>query len=169
MSSLRMVLWQTIGQSMFACTLHNAYKYRTWLLKRFGMKCGYRVRARRNVRFTNPWNIEAGDLTIFGDCAVVNATKKIVLGKRCVVSQYAMLITTSGDTKTQGRTLREGSITIEDDCWVATDAIVMPGSHIEQGVVVGARGLVEGRLPKWTICTGEPAVSRGERVLYAQK
>jgi acetyltransferase-like isoleucine patch superfamily enzyme len=42
----------------------------------------------------------------------------------------------------------------------------MPGSHIESGVVVGARSLVDGHLPKWKICIGEPAIPRTERVLY---
>jgi putative colanic acid biosynthesis acetyltransferase WcaF len=77
-----------------------------------------------------------------------------------------MLTTVTGDCETAGRTKRRGGITIEDDCWVATDTVVMPGSHIESGVVVGARSLVDGHLPKWKICIGEPAIPRTERVLY---
>jgi acetyltransferase-like isoleucine patch superfamily enzyme len=42
----------------------------------------------------------------------------------------------------------------------------MPNSHIESGVIVGARSLVDGNLPAWKICTGEPAEPRTERVLY---
>tara|TARA_B100001964_G_scaffold209262_1_gene242640 strand:- start:41 stop:1153 length:1113 start_codon:yes stop_codon:yes gene_type:complete len=80
-----------------------------------------------------------------------------------------MLLTVCGDYKTAGKTKLRGSITIEEDCWVATDTVVMPEAHIEQGVVVGARGLVEGKLPKWKICTGEPAVARAERVLYVHE
>ena len=110
----------------------------------------------------------ADDLVIFGDCATVRASEPITIGKRCVISQYATLITEVGETSTGGKTKRVDAITIEDDVWVATDAIVMPGSHIESGVVVGARSMVDGRLPKWTICTGEPAAPRTERVLYEQ-
>jgi glycosyltransferase involved in cell wall biosynthesis len=132
------------------------------------MRCGRAVRVRRSVRINKPWNLEADDLSLFGDDVFINADKPIRVGKRCVVSQHARLITRAGDPETRGKTDRTGSITIENDCWIAADIIVMPGSHIEEGVVVGARGFVDGRLPKWSICTGEPAVSRGDRVLWGQ-
>lgn len=150
------------------CSLHNSYRYRSLLLRCFGMRCGYAVRVRRTVRIDKPWNVEADDLSLFGDDVYINADKPIRVGKRCVVSQHAMLLTKAGDAKTKGKTDRTGPIIIEDDCWIATDIIVMPDSHIEKGVVVGARGFVDGRLPKWSICTGEPAVSRADRVLWGQ-
>ncbi len=154
-----------IGQPLFAFTPHNAYAYRTAILKLFGMKCGNRVRLRRSVTIDKPWHVIADDLVIFGDGAVVQAGEQITIGKRSVISQYAMLITVAGDCGTAGVTQHRGSITIEDDCWVATDTVVMPHAHIENGTVVGARSLVEGTLPSWKICTGEPAQPRAERVL----
>ncbi|HIN09749.1 MAG TPA: colanic acid biosynthesis acetyltransferase WcaF [Phycisphaerales bacterium] len=166
MKQLRSIIWRTVGIAIFSCTPHNAYVFRTALLKLFGMRCGRRVRTRRSVRIDQPWNLSTGDLVIFGDGVVVHASETIRIGNRCVVSQYAMLTTVTGDCETAGRTKRRGSITIEDDCWVATDTVVMPGSHIESGVVVGARSLVDGHLPKWKICIGEPAIPRTERVLY---
>jgi acetyltransferase-like isoleucine patch superfamily enzyme/glycosyltransferase involved in cell wall biosynthesis len=168
MSALRRVLWKTIGQNLVRCSFHNSYRYRVLLLRCFGMRCGRAVRVRRSVRIDKPWNVTADDVSLFGDRVRINADQPIYVGKRCVVSQHAMLITKSGDPKTRGKTDRIGSITIEDDCWIATDIIVMPNSYIEQGVVVGARAMVDGHLPKWSICTGEPAVSRGERILWGQ-
>jgi acetyltransferase-like isoleucine patch superfamily enzyme/glycosyltransferase involved in cell wall biosynthesis len=135
----------------------------------FGAKCGRNVRIRRSVKINKPWNLTIDDLVIFGDSVVVDATEPISVGKRSSISQYVMLLTVCGDSKTAGQTNRVGAITIEDDCWVAADTVVMPSSYIEQGVVVGARGLVDGRLPKWKICTGEPSVPRGERVLYVDE
>lgn len=133
------------------------------------MKCGRNVRIRRSVKFDNPWNITVGDLVIFGDGVIVHAAEPIEIGKRSSISQYVMLLTVCRDYKTAGKTKRQGKITIEEDCWVATDTVVMPDSHIEKGVVVGARGLVDGRLPKWKICIGEPAQPRAERVLYVHE
>jgi acetyltransferase-like isoleucine patch superfamily enzyme/glycosyltransferase involved in cell wall biosynthesis len=136
------------------------------LLRLFGTKCGRNVRVRRSVKIDKPWNLSIGDLVIFGDGVVVHASYPITIGKRSSISQYVMLLTRCGDPTTAGRTELKGNITVEADCWIATDTVVMPKAHIEQGVVVGARGLVDGRLPKWKICTGEPAVARAERVLY---
>ncbi|MDP6693241.1 MAG: glycosyltransferase, partial [Phycisphaerales bacterium] len=168
MSFIRRALWRTIGQTMFVWSLHNSYGYRSFLLRCFGMRCGRAVRVRRSVRINKPWNVKADDLAMFGDFVVLDATEPISVGKRCVVSQHSMLLTITGDVTTRGKTNRTGAITIEDDCWVATEIVMMPGSHLEQGVVIGARALVDGHLPKWTICIGEPAVPRGERVLYGQ-
>ncbi len=139
------------------------------VLRLFGMKCGRNARIRRSVTIDKPWNVSVGELVIFGDGVIVRASEKIHIGKRSSISQYVMLLTVCGDYKTAGKTKLRGSITIEEDCWVATDTVVMPEAHIEQGVVVGARGLVEGKLPKWKICTGEPAVARAERVLYVHE
>jgi len=133
------------------------------------MKCGRNVRIRRSVKFNKPWNIAIDDLVIFGDGVIVDSTEPITVGKRSSISQYVMLLTTCGDAKSKGKTNRVGKITISEDCWVATDTVVMPNSHIESGVVVGARGLFDGRLPEWKICTGEPAVPRGDRVLYVHE
>ena len=166
MSGVRNIAWQILGRRLFAWTPHNAYVYRTWLLKLFGMKCGKRVRLRRNVSIDSPWNVHADDLTIFGDCAIIYATAPIRIGKRCVISQYAMLITKAGDCSSRGKTNTAAPITIEDDSWIAADTLVMPEAHVEKGVVVGARSLVTGRLPCWSICTGEPAAKRTQRVLY---
>ena len=40
---------------------------------------------------------------------------------------------------------------------MAADVLVMPGSTVRAGTVVGARGMVEGELPAWKIAVGEPA------------
>jgi glycosyltransferase involved in cell wall biosynthesis/carbonic anhydrase/acetyltransferase-like protein (isoleucine patch superfamily) len=133
------------------------------------MRLGHNARIRRSVKFDKPWNVTVGDLVIFGDEVIVHASKNIYVGDRSSISQYVLLLTECGDPKTSGKTKRTGDITIEQDCWVASDSVVLPGSHIEQGVVVGARGLVDGRLPQWMICTGEPAQARGERVLYVDE
>ncbi len=166
---MRSILWSLVGQPLFSCIPHNAYVLRTGILKLFGMKCGKRVRVRKNVQFDKPWNIIADDLVIFGEGAIVCASDRITIGKRSVISQYAMLVTESGDCSTAGRTKRTGAITICPDCWIATDAVVMPGSFIEDGVIVGARSLVDGRLPEWKVCTGEPAQPRVDRVLHGNR
>jgi acetyltransferase-like isoleucine patch superfamily enzyme/glycosyltransferase involved in cell wall biosynthesis len=162
-------MWNAVGQQVFSCSPHNAYLYRRTILRLFGMRLGHNARIRRSVKFDKPWNVLVGDLVIFGDDVIVHATKKVYVGDRSSISQYVMLLTECGDPNTSGETKRTGDVTIEQDCWVAADSVVMPGSHIEQGVVVGARGLVDGRLPQWMICTGEPAQARSERVLYVDE
>jgi len=166
MEKIRAMLWSNIGSRLFACTPQNAYAFRTLILKFFGMKCGARVRVRRNVFIDKPWNVFADDLVIFGDKSIINATAQIRIGKRSVISQYAMLMTKVGSISKFGAANTVGSINIEADCWVATDTLVLPNAIVKTGTVVGARSIVQGELPSWSICTGEPATVRTSRVLY---
>ncbi len=72
------------------------------------------------------------------------------------MSQLAIVTTEMLDPIDPSQSI-DAPITIEDDCWVAADSLVLPGSVIRAGTVVGARSLVEGELPGWTVAVGQPA------------
>ncbi|MDP6601550.1 MAG: hypothetical protein QGH76_04565 [Phycisphaerales bacterium] len=156
------MLWPLVGRVVFFLTPQPAYPVRRGLLRLFGMSCGRRMRIRRSAWVTQPWNAAAGTLTVIGDGAFLDSREIIDIGARCVISQHAMLLTSIEGPGSA----RADAIHVEDDCWVAADTVVMPGAFLEQGVVVGARGLVDGRLPAWKICTGEPAAPRSPRTLH---
>jgi len=155
-------LWQSVGQWLFARTPHTAHGVRRAILRRFGATLRGKVKIRRSVKIDRPWNLSAGHLTIFGDHAALRLREPIDIGERCVISQYAVLATEMLDPQLSdlpaGRLARRiGPIRIEDDCWVAADALVLPGTTIRAGTVVGARSLVGSDLPGWTVAVGEPA------------
>ena len=60
-----------------------------------------------------------------------------------------------------------GPITIGDDAWLGTGAIVMPNITIGQGGVVGASSLVITDVPPFTVVAGVPAKSI-KKVNYPQ-
>ncbi|VAX42285.1 hypothetical protein MNBD_PLANCTO03-142, partial [hydrothermal vent metagenome] len=113
------------------------------------------VKIRRSVKIDCPWHLTAGHLTVFGDHAALRLREPITIGQRCVISQYTILATEILDPRT-GQTVA-APITIEDECWVAADALVLPGTTIHAGTVVGSRAMVETDLPEWSIAVGEPA------------
>ena len=154
-SPLRQALWRTIGRRAFACTPHTAYRFRARLLGCFGADLSGAVKIRRSVWIDRPWNLAAGHLAIFGDHAALRLLEPIRVGERCVISQYAILAPEMLDPRTGETT--SGPITIEDDCWIAADALVLPGTTIHAGTVVGSRAMVESDLPGWTVAVGQPA------------
>ena len=113
-----------------------------------------------------PWNIRFDDLVMVSDGVIIRSAAPIHIGPRCVISQYCSLLTEVRDPEPAGHPPVRGPIAIAEDCWIATDTLVLPGSTLEAGVVVGARGMVSGRIEAWHIATGEPARPRRERVLY---
>jgi maltose O-acetyltransferase len=47
-------------------------------------------------------------------------------------------------------------VTIEQDCWIGFGAIILPGTYIEKGVIVGAGSIVKGRLESNYVYAGNP-------------
>ncbi len=157
----RALLWWML-RPVFRLSPTPLHGIRRRILRLCGARIAPTTKIRPSVRIDRPWNLSAGHLTIFGDRADLRLDQRVDVGDRCVISQYVTLATVCTEPdQPAGRPdpnlLRRGPITIEDDCWVATDAFVMPGSTIHAGTVVGARALVEGELPGWSIAVGEPA------------
>lgn len=56
------------------------------------------------------------------------------------------------------------SVVIEDNVWIGANVIILSGSHIGCGSILGAGSIVTGFLPAYSVCAGNPA-----RVLYSRK
>lgn len=163
----RAILWRWLGRPLFRFTPRTAYKPRRRLLSLFGSELDPTVKFRNTCRIDQPWNVSAGALVMFGDDTVLRASSPIRIGRRCVISQYTLLMTTMIERDDDGGFRRvTRPIEIGDDCWVATDCTVLPGTVIPEGVVVGARSLIDGELEPWTITSGSPATVRGQRAKW---
>lgn len=57
-------------------------------------------------------------------------------------------------------------VTIGQHSWITEQCIVMPGSKIGVGVIVGAGSMVQGKLPNFTLATGRPAVVVDEDIFW---
>ncbi|MHC4209318.1 MAG: LbetaH domain-containing protein [Planctomycetota bacterium] len=162
---LRSLLWRAGGRFLFRWTFRTWYGPRRLILKLFGTRLTPRTKFRRTARIERPWNLSAGTLTVVADHVILRGRHPITIGDRCIISQLAVLTTERRDHRASGFPTVAAPITLEDDVWIATDTLVLPGSRVGAGTVVGARCLVEGELPGWMIATGEPAVPKRPRVL----
>ena len=57
-------------------------------------------------------------------------------------------------------------VIIGQHSWITEQSMVMPGSRIGVGVVVGAGSIVQGKLPNFTLATGRPAVVVDEDIFW---
>lgn len=57
-------------------------------------------------------------------------------------------------------------VMIGQHSWITEQSMVMPGSKIGVGVIVGAGSLVQGKLPNFTLATGRPAVVVDEDIFW---
>jgi acetyltransferase-like isoleucine patch superfamily enzyme len=61
--------------------------------------------------------------------------------------------------------MTEADIVIGDDVWLATRAIVLPGTRLGDGCIVAAGSVVRGEFPPMSIIAGSPARIVSNRVL----
>lgn len=53
--------------------------------------------------------------------------------------------------------IRTAPVVIEDDVWLGTNAVVLPGVRVGRGAVVGAGAVVTRDVPPFTVVAGVPA------------
>lgn len=57
----------------------------------------------------------------------------------------------------------KGGITIEDDIWIGANSVLLDGTVIRQGAVIGANSVVRGELDAYGIYVGNPIQKIGDR------
>ena len=119
----------------------------------------------RNCRIDYPWNVSIGEMSSIGSGAWVYALDKIMIGKNVCIGEDVRLITGSHDVASFNFDLTTKPITVNDNVWVATGAIVLPGVTIGEGAVIGAGAVVTKDVEPWTVVGGNPAKFIKKRVL----
>ncbi len=59
--------------------------------------------------------------------------------------------------------MAEADVTLGNDVWLATRAVILPGTIIGDGSIVAAGAVVKGQFPAMSIIAGSPARQVGER------
>lgn len=154
---LRLLLWGIVGSPLFRLTPHACYGVRNTLLRVFGASIGRGTRVRRTVHIDRPWNLSLADRAMIGDRALVIASRSIRIGRGTTISQGAMLL--SSTIEHIG-----GPIAVGEGCWIAADTLLLPGSVVGDGTVVGARSQVSCVLPPNAVAVGVPVSVLGHRV-----
>ena len=155
-SKLYVQIWWLVQFTVFGLSPQFLYGWRRFLLRLFGANIGKNVIIRPSVKIVYPWKLSIGDNSWIGDNAVLYSLGEIVIGKNAVVSQKSYLCTGSHDYNKIDFPINCKKITVEDECWLATDVYVGPGVTIGKATVVGARSSVFKDLPANKICVGSP-------------
>lgn len=113
------------------------------------------------VLVCGPENITLGNRVIANEGVVLQSCNgaTITIGNRVGLS-YGVNILTGGLDISRGIALHKhvsAPVVIEDDAWIAAQAIILAGVRIGQGAVVAAGSVVTGDVPPYTLVAGVPA------------
>lgn len=102
-------------------------------------------------------NLQIGRECVIGNRVHLALHDTIVLGNNVVINDGCTLLTASHDTDSSQWRQVSAPIVIEDNVWVATNSIILPGVTVGYAAVIGAGSVVTKSVPAYQVVAGNPA------------
>ena len=156
-------LWEFVRPVMFGCSPWFARRWRLFVLRCVDKIAGAenllhdKVSFSRKCRVDYPWKLSIGEQSSLADGVWAYCLDWITIGDRVCIGEDARLLTGSHSLTSPTFDLVTKPITINDNVWIATGAIVLPGVTIGEGAVVAAGSVVTKDVEPWTVVGGNPA------------
>ena len=145
------------------------HSFRLWVLRRLGgWKIGSGTIIDRGTVFMARGGVSIGERCLINRGVTLDGRGGLSLGDFVNISPEVMCLTVDHNPDSQTFEGRFRPVVIGSRCWLATRAMVMPGSEIGDGVVVSAGAVVSGKVEDWSVMAGVPAVKIRERDPNAQ-
>jgi maltose O-acetyltransferase len=138
-----------------------AWRLRKKILKRWARNAffpGWRIGLLRLCGFQIGRDVYiADDLIIVEE---LGERGNVTIGNRVSIAPRVTLVTSSHPNQSRIRPfapVSQGPIIIEDDAWLGTGCVVLPGVRIGRGAVVGAHSVVHHDVAPLHVVAGQPA------------
>ncbi|OYZ00888.1 MAG: acetyltransferase [Sphingobacteriia bacterium 28-36-52] len=106
--------------------------------------------------------LKVGDHSNIGPYSYIGCSGKITIGNNVMISPRVSIYAENHvfddaniPMKEQGVT--QSAVTIEDDCWIAANSIILAGVTIGKGSVIAAGSVVTKSVPPYSVVAGIPA------------
>ncbi len=92
---------------------------------------------------------------------IFDGHESIEIGRRCMIGPHCYI--TDGDHSTlpgipvQAQPMQKAPVVLEDEVWVGSHVVILPGVRIGHGAVIGAGSVVTRSVPANAIACGVPA------------
>ena len=150
------MLW-IMMQALFVSSCWPGSGPRRACLRAFGARIGRGVVIKPRVRVKFPWRLSVGDHSWIGEGVWIDNLAEVRIGAHCCLSQNAYLCTGSHDWRSAGFDLITRPIDIQDQAWIAAQAVVGPGVTVGRGAVLALAAVAVDDLRSAWIYRGNPA------------
>lgn len=131
---------------------------------------GSSCRIDRGVRILSANNaiVTLGDNTRVGLYTVFNGGDSITVGEKSLISGFVYLQTSmhgfaQKSTSVQEQGYLHAAVVLEEDSWLGTHVVIMPGVRLGRGAVVGSNAVVNKNVEPYQVVAGIPAKVIKER------
>ncbi|NOU28818.1 MAG: acyltransferase [Polyangiaceae bacterium] len=106
--------------------------------------------------------MEIGDQTWIGQQCFFHSAGGLTIGQRVGIGPGVRIITSvhsevGVETPVLFSPVEFAPVVVEDDSDIGVGTVVLPGSRIGKGAIIGANSLVKGEIPPFAIAAGSPA------------
>ena len=106
--------------------------------------------------------LRIGDGVVFGGRDTVNCYLDVDIGDHCIFADEVYVgdfdhRTDDLETPIQRQGIVKSPVRLAPDCWVGTKAVILRGTTVGAGSVVGASAVVRGRFEARSVIVGNPA------------
>ncbi len=131
--------------------------FRKWYLQLFGAKFGKKSFLFRRCEVLKPYGLKIGNNVSVGWFASLDARGGLEIGNNVNISSYVKIITGTHDIDSFDFKGVFKQVIIEDNVWICTGAIILPGVKIGKGAVVSAGAVVSKDIEPYSVVGGVPA------------
>jgi len=112
--------------------------------------------------------LEAHNISIGNNCAIgqfcyLDGRGSLSIGNNVNIATRTSIYSGTHDHTSPKWEYIKRSVIIDDNVWIAGNAIILPGVHIGEGAIVGAGSVLISNVPPYQIFGGNPAKKIGER------
>ncbi|GAB3333803.1 hypothetical protein GCM10027299_41660 [Larkinella ripae] len=105
--------------------------------------------------------IKIGNNVFLGRCTEINSKSQITIHDNCWIASNTTIVDIFHETNPELpiylQPIKSSAITIEEDVWIGSRSIILPGVRIGKGSVIGAGSVVNKHIPPMQIWAGVPA------------
>lgn len=116
-------------------------------------------------------DIHIGKNSYINSGVVIYSGNGVDIGENVLIAANCTLAPVNHHYKSKSRKIVEqgfqpnrGGIKIEDDVWIGANVVILDGSILHKGCVVGANSLVNSELDSYSLYIGSPVKKIDERI-----
>ena len=142
-----------------------------YYLRIFGIRVGRASSIHRGCRFFHVGKLSIGDNSTVNYGCYLDNRRGIYIGNNVGIAHNTKIYTLGHDYNDPGFFTKGSPVYVEDNAFIFSNAIIMPGVTIGKGAVVLAGSVVTKSVEPWTVVGGNPArkiKDRNREINYKQ-
>lgn len=144
---------------------------RKYYLRLFGIRIGKGSSIHRKCRFFTIGNLKIGENSVVNFGSFLDNRRGIVIGDNVGIAHNTRIYTLGHDYNDPSFPTKGAKVTVEDNAFIFSNALIMPGVTIGEGAIVLAGAVVTKDVEPWTVVGGNPAKKireRNKNIAYSQ-